>query len=320
MVEWSIAMPSTVADVETDRVNRPALPRRAVTPSTPVLADFCANEPAPCLSPASFEIFHEGRVRLDDECQTIAPPSARLSPSPFVEFAADSRIQCGPAAYEQLVMRHIAELRVVTRDAALTEVKLHCVEQEFEAFKKSATVCLDRHCAKEKALAGEIELIQVHNRSLRSLLRSSGYCSEEKLRSILTAGAESLLNFVSTVVFDAPPVPRHTELSGLPGPPPRFACEEPPMLLLSDLSSMQENVASTRSFLRSTGKITQISAIPHREQLTLAVSPTAHAVDIREWRPSMGFHFNHFRVSAPRQPPVLHLQALPVIAAFRTPR
>jgi hypothetical protein len=91
------------------------------------------------------------------------------------------------------------------------------------------------------------------------------------------------------------------------------------MLLLSDLTSMQEPVGSHRSTLRSSGKITHLSAIPNQPQATLSLGPASHVVDVRERKPAMGFHFNHFRASSPRQPPVLHLQALPVIAAFRPP-
>jgi hypothetical protein len=211
-------------------------------------------------------------------------------------------------------MRHITELRVITRDAALTEVRLRCVEQEFECFKKAATECLERHCAKAKALSGEIELLQVENRGLRSLLRSSGYFTEEKITDILSRDSGKRFDFVAEPVFEIAPPERKPEVHQLP------SFEEPPILLLSELTAMQEPAGKPRSVLRSTGKITQISELPHREQLTLAVGPVGHVVDVRERKPSMGFHFSHFRVAGPHQPPILHLQALPVIAVFRAAR
>jgi len=88
------------------------------------------------------------------------------------------------------------------------------------------------------------------------------------------------------------------------------------LLVVSDSASLSEQGAA-RPALRTTGKITQISSIPSWRVATLAMSGASHVVDRIDRKAAMGFHFTHFRVSASRHPPVLHLQALPNIAAFR---
>jgi hypothetical protein len=244
---------------------------------------ICGHEVAVAQTSAS--------VSTDDfGCQTVQE-SPVLTPSHLVEFTWEPLLDSTPGSYEGLVHRHLRELQDLTREVASKDVQLHCLQQELEAFRRSASDSLQRHCVKEIELMDQIASLEVANHNLGHLLTSSERFSEEKIVKIIDKNTPTLSR-VAQLVVELQPLHRDQNLE---------AAEQPP----------------SRATLRTTGKITHVSAVPKAAVVTLAISSPSHIVDWTERKASMEFHFTHFRVATARLPPVLHLQALPNIATFR---
>jgi hypothetical protein len=87
------------------------------------------------------------------------------------------------------------------------------------------------------------------------------------------------------------------------------------VLVVSEIASISQCQAPLT--LRRTGKVTQVSAAPLQEVAPLSVSMPSHVVNVVKRPQELSFEFRHLRVSEPRRPLLLHLEALPNLASLR---
>jgi hypothetical protein len=255
-----------------------------------------------------------------------AVPRPVLAVSPVEEHFCETELfAVGHNSYDELLKRRIAEITQLKKDCASRDVKLRCLQQEFDSFRQFAQDCISKHCKQERSLQDECTALQVLNTNMRRLIESSGNSSEEKISDIYHR--QAILperRFVTEELFEVIPAvmthPAETE----PAPASVYGSahghrhHDARFLLVSDAASIAQ--VQTRTALRSSGKITHVSTLPDPGFVPLAISPISLVIERRAQKLSLSFDFRHYRISPPRQPPVLHLELQPTIAHFRPGR
>jgi hypothetical protein len=235
---------------------------------------------------------------------STSPPHF-LSFSPFSSVAAEA-LELPENCAEDLVRRHVSELRSLARASAAKDVELRCLSEELSAFKASAANSLARYCEREQNLISRLAALEVVNADLQSLFAAACGCAKSKVSALLSipprsdtaAGIDSAPEWPIPIVSDT--LPRDA------------------LLIVSSAAAVTRSRAVPT--LRQTRKVTQLSAFPPTPQPPLSVSVPTHVVDLQQRLPQLSFFFGHTRVAGSPQPPILHLQALPPLFALRPRR